>query len=86
MIIVMSDGGCAGIDDLIKPRFHRRYNMTADERYAECKTREELDKAYRNDRYSAETLEYMAAIDKAYEKHIERFMNLPSDFIRRIYV
>lgn len=52
--------------------------MTADERYAKCKTREELNEAYRADRYGADTFEYMAAIDKAYAKHLKKFQNLPS--------
>lgn len=48
--------------------------MTADERYARFTTLDELNKEYDMNKRSAETLEYMRAIDMAYEKHYERLL------------
>ena len=46
--------------------------MTADERYAQAKTRKELFRMYDMDRKSAETFEFLGACDRAYAKHYER--------------
>ena len=42
--------------------------MTAEERYAKCKTIEELNDAFHMDEMSANTFEFLGACERAYKK------------------
>lgn len=44
--------------------------MTAEERYKECKTIEELEKEFWYNKMSAGTWEYLDACEKAYKKRL----------------
>ena len=50
--------------------------MTADERYAACKTRKELNKVYKRDKTGTYSKEYIKACDVAYSKHYARLYKL----------
>ena len=48
--------------------------MTADERYARCKTVEELEREYDMNIRSSNSWEYLNACGFAYKKHLSRLL------------
>lgn len=48
--------------------------MTAGERYARCNTTQELARAYKIDKLSSDSWQYLDACQKAWAKHYKRLI------------
>ena len=49
--------------------------MTAEERYARCRTLEELNREFRMDKMSAESWEFLGACEKAHRKRYNEILD-----------
>lgn len=53
-----------------------KVGVTAEERYAECKTIQELDNRFWYDKMSAETFEFLGACEQAYRKRLFEMLEI----------